>query len=670
MMMMVRILAILVAVLFLAAQAQAQIVYGSGLPSPVVNGECIIGAGGVAVWGSCSGSGTAVTSVTGTTGQITASPTTGDVILTLPATITEVLTFSGANAYGTPASITLTNGTGLPLAGLTGAGTGVVTALGVNVGSAGAVLVNGGALGTPSSGTLTNATGLPVAGLSNLGANVGTFLITPSGANLASALTTALPESKGGTGQSSLGAALNADFTPTSGNCITGNGGSTAWVSAACPGGGGGSAWDITDGTHTVTSVTGLTVGNGFLIGGSAGAATLDATNTLNSPTDGGSHSYTLQASDAGKDVVLAATFTALVLPQATSSFGDGFSAMVCTLGAATATSTTSTVNGIAGATGLKTGANQCGSFDSVSGNWIVSLSVPTVATQDGSTFLKNDGTYGAPSGSGTVNSGTSGQLAYYASSTNAVSGAASATISAGALSLGASGTLGTVTLGNATSGTAKITPATGALGTTIAQIPAWNATGNLAAIDVAQTWTAAQTHTVAAPQLILGVNTSTLGAIKMFGNTSGDVTIEPNAVAGTSTIMKVPAWGATGNVAAVDVAQTFSAAQTFGETHGTTYAPTLTSNNYNATTTDCGKVLLIPTGTTPTVTMPNVNAACTIVLVQASATQFTVQAASGGTIHSVNSYTKSKAQYAVLFLTIIVPSASVAEWTLGGDGA
>jgi hypothetical protein len=41
-------------------------------------------------------------------------------------------------------------------------GTGVLTALGVNTGSAGAFVVNGGALGTPSSGTLTNATGLPL----------------------------------------------------------------------------------------------------------------------------------------------------------------------------------------------------------------------------------------------------------------------------------------------------------------------------------------------------------------------------------------------------------------------------------------------------------------------------------------------------------------------------
>ena len=41
-------------------------------------------------------------------------------------------------------------------------GTGVGTALAVNVGSAGAFVTNGGALGTPSSATLTNATGLPL----------------------------------------------------------------------------------------------------------------------------------------------------------------------------------------------------------------------------------------------------------------------------------------------------------------------------------------------------------------------------------------------------------------------------------------------------------------------------------------------------------------------------
>jgi hypothetical protein len=60
----------------------------------------------------------------------------------------------------------LTLGAALPVTsggtGITSFGTGIATALGINVGTAGAPVVNGGVLGTPSSGTLTNATGLPI----------------------------------------------------------------------------------------------------------------------------------------------------------------------------------------------------------------------------------------------------------------------------------------------------------------------------------------------------------------------------------------------------------------------------------------------------------------------------------------------------------------------------
>ena len=74
---------------------------------------------------------------------------------------------------GTPTSGTLTNCTGLPVStGISGFGTGVATALAVNVGSAGAFVTFNGALGTPSSGVATNLTGT-ASGLS-IGGNAAT----------------------------------------------------------------------------------------------------------------------------------------------------------------------------------------------------------------------------------------------------------------------------------------------------------------------------------------------------------------------------------------------------------------------------------------------------------------------------------------------------------------
>lgn len=130
--------------------------------------------------------------LTGTSGQISVTDGGAGTTITLALINSGVTAATYGSATAAPqiavdakgritaaANITVTPAIG----SITGFGSGVATALAINVGSAGAPVTNGGALGTPSSGTLTSATGLPVStGISGLGTGVATLLASATGA--------------------------------------------------------------------------------------------------------------------------------------------------------------------------------------------------------------------------------------------------------------------------------------------------------------------------------------------------------------------------------------------------------------------------------------------------------------------------------------------------------
>jgi len=125
--------------------------------------------GSAAITINSTGLGGTVTSVaqsfTGGLISVAGSPITssGTLALTVAGTSGGVPYFTSGTTWATSAALAASalvvgGGAGAAPSTIT-TGTGVVTALGVNTGSAGAFVVNGGALGTPSSGTVTNLTG-------------------------------------------------------------------------------------------------------------------------------------------------------------------------------------------------------------------------------------------------------------------------------------------------------------------------------------------------------------------------------------------------------------------------------------------------------------------------------------------------------------------------------
>jgi hypothetical protein len=158
-----------------------------GTTGLTTSGGPVIGSGTITLAGTLAvaNGGTGLTS--GTSGGVLAFTASGTLASSSALASNAIVVGGGAGAA--PSTITT--------------GTGVVTALGVNTDTAGAFVVNGGALGTPTSGTVTNLTGTasiningtvgataPAAGkfttldaTGNVGFDGGTFTFNDAGAD-------------------------------------------------------------------------------------------------------------------------------------------------------------------------------------------------------------------------------------------------------------------------------------------------------------------------------------------------------------------------------------------------------------------------------------------------------------------------------------------------------